>query len=71
MDDVRLGIKSTAIKFGDDTKLWLSGFGTSMIGGLVLSGLNCSIAWPYYVSVAAVGYHLASQVCHYCINWCF
>ena len=63
VDDVLLGIKSTAIKFGDDTKLWLSGFGASMIGGLILSGLNCSIGWPYYLSVTAVACHLASQVC--------
>lgn len=62
VDDVLLGIKSTAIKFGDNTKLWLSGFGSSMIGGLVLSGMSCGIGWPYYASVAAVASHLASQV---------
>lgn len=62
VDDVLLGIKSTAIRFGDDTKLWLSGFGASMISGLVLSGVTVGIGWPYYVSVAAVATHLASQV---------
>lgn len=61
VDDVLLGIKSTAIKFGDNTKIWLSGFGASMIGGLVLAGMNCGIGWPYFVSVAAVATHLASQ----------
>lgn len=62
VDDALLGIKSTAIKFGDNTKLWLSGFGTSMVGGLVLSGMSAGIGWPYYASVAAVASHLASQV---------
>ncbi|XP_034251072.1 4-hydroxybenzoate polyprenyltransferase, mitochondrial [Thrips palmi] len=68
VDDVLLGIKSTAIKFGDNTKLWLSGFGTSMIGGLLLSGMSCGIGWPYYASVAAVASHLASQVYKLDIN---
>lgn len=68
VDDVLLGIKSTAIKFGDDTKLWLTGFGASMIGGLVLSGVSCGIGWPYYASVAAVATHLTTQVYKLDIN---
>ncbi|KAK3930028.1 4-hydroxybenzoate polyprenyltransferase, mitochondrial [Frankliniella fusca] len=68
VDDVLLGIKSTAIRFGNDTKLWLTGFGTSMICGLVLSGMSCGIGWPYYASVAAVATHLASQVYKLDIN---
>lgn len=68
VDDVLLGIKSTAIRFGDNTKLWLSGFGVSMIGGLLLSGCSCGIGWPYYVSVGAVASHLVSQVYKLDIN---
>lgn len=71
VDDVLLGIKSTAIKFGDNTKLWLSGFGTSMVGGLVLSGMSCGIGWPYYASVAAVASHLASQVLSFSMKFVF
>lgn len=61
-DDLRLGIKSTALKFNEDTKIWLSGFASVMIGSLVLSGMmNCQ-TWPYYTSVALVAAHIASQI---------
>jgi 4-hydroxybenzoate polyprenyltransferase len=38
-DDMLIGVKSTALKFGDKTKHWLSGFGTIMIGGLTYTGI--------------------------------
>ncbi|KAK9877555.1 hypothetical protein WA026_018661 [Henosepilachna vigintioctopunctata] len=62
LDDLRIGIKSTAIKFGKDTNLWLTGFGTTMIGSLVVSGLLNEQTWPYYASVALVASHLANQI---------
>ncbi|XP_063908334.1 4-hydroxybenzoate polyprenyltransferase, mitochondrial [Zophobas morio] len=61
-DDSRLGIKSTALKFDRDTKLWLSGFSAVMMGGVVASGILNEMAWPYYASVALVGTHLVSQL---------
>lgn len=62
VDDALLGIKSTAIRFGDNTKLWLSGFSTAMIGGLVASGMVCEQTWPYYSAVGVISAHLAHQV---------
>ena len=62
VEDVLLGIKSTAIKFGEKTKVWLSGFGTTMISGLVATGIQCDQTWPYYLSVGLVAAHLAKQV---------
>ncbi|KAJ9601025.1 hypothetical protein L9F63_000863, partial [Diploptera punctata] len=59
---VLLGIKSTAIKFGEKTKLWLSGFGTTMISGLIATGLQCDQTWPYYMSIGLVAAHLANQL---------
>ncbi|CAG2245546.1 COQ2 [Mytilus edulis] len=35
-DDMLIGVKSTALKFGDKTKHWLTGFGTIMIGAYQL-----------------------------------
>lgn len=61
-DDLRLGIKSTAIKFDKNTKVWLSAFTTTMIGSLVLSGVMNSQTWPYYAGVALISSHLASQI---------
>ena len=42
-DDVKVGVKSTALRFGDDTKLWLTGFGTTSMGLLALSGLSADL----------------------------
>lgn len=62
IDDAALGIKSTALRFANDTKIWLSGFGATMIGSLLLSGvMNCQ-TWPYYTSVGLVAAHIASQI---------
>lgn len=62
VDDILLGIKSTAIRFGDNTKLWLSGFSTAMIGGLVTSGVVCGQTWPYYSALGVISAHLAQQI---------
>ena len=61
-DDVIVGVKSTALKFGDSTKLWLSGFATSMLSSLCLAGAACDQTWPFYLSVAGVGAHLVNQI---------
>lgn len=67
-DDLRLGLKSTAIKFNEDSKLWLSGFGTTMIGSLVLSGVMNDQTWPYYTAVGLVASHIANQIISLKIN---
>lgn len=61
-DDLTVGIKSTAIKFGKDSKLWLTGFGCTMLNGLIVSGLMNEQTWPYYASLTLIGSHLASQL---------
>ncbi|XP_074084602.1 4-hydroxybenzoate polyprenyltransferase, mitochondrial [Macrotis lagotis] len=61
-DDALIGLKSTALRFKEDTKWWLSGFSTIMLGGLTLAGLNCDQTTPYYAAVASIGAHLARQI---------
>lgn len=61
-DDTLIGVKSTAIRFGSDTKYWLSGFSVGMISNLLLTGFLTSQTWPFYVSVAAVATHFAHQI---------
>ncbi|KAH7704044.1 COQ-2 protein [Aphelenchoides avenae] len=61
-DDVLIGVKSTALRFGERTKRWLSGFATTMIGGLTAAGVSSDQACPYYVAVAATACHLAWQI---------
>ncbi|CAM0908530.1 unnamed protein product [Alopecurus aequalis] len=61
-DDLRVGVKSTAIRFGDLTKQWISAFGAASIGSLALTGYNAELAWPYYPLLAAAAAHLAWQI---------
>lgn len=68
MDDLLAGIKSTALRFGDNTKIWLTFFSTGMIGGLTTAGIVCDQTWPYYTTVGLVGMHLAQQIYSLNIN---
>nr|DAD29133.1 TPA_asm: hypothetical protein HUJ06_030601 [Nelumbo nucifera] len=42
-DDLKVGVKSTALRFGDLTKNWVSGFGIICINSLAISGFNADI----------------------------
>ncbi|XVF02496.1 hypothetical protein REPUB_Repub04eG0180200 [Reevesia pubescens] len=61
-DDVKVGVKSTALKFGDLSKEWTTGFAIVCIGSLALSGYNAAIGWPYYAFLAAALGQLAWQI---------
>ncbi|XP_064604542.1 4-hydroxybenzoate polyprenyltransferase, mitochondrial-like isoform X2 [Liolophura sinensis] len=61
-DDMLIGVKSTALKFGDQTKPWLFGFAAVMMSGLTCTGVMCEQTWPYYLAVATTGTHLAYQI---------
>ncbi|KAJ9708016.1 hypothetical protein PVL29_000196 [Vitis rotundifolia] len=61
-DDLKVGVKSTALRFGDSTKEWLSGFGIACISSLALSGFNANLGWPYYVALMAASGHLTWQI---------
>lgn len=68
LEDISIGIKSTAIKFGEKTDLWLTGFAATMVSNLILSGIMSEQTWPYYLSVAAVATHLTNQIYNLKIN---
>jgi len=61
-DDVIVGIKSTAIKFGEQTPVCLGCFATLMMSSLVCTGWLCQQTLPFYASVAAIGVHLSHQL---------
>jgi len=67
-DDVIIGMKSTAIKFGDQTPVCLSCFATTMLSCLAYCGWSTGQTWPYYGALAAVGGHLAHQISTLDIN---
>ena len=61
-DDILVGVKSTALLFGDQTKHWLTGFSSLMMGGLLLAGVNSAQTWPYYIGLSFAAAHLTWQV---------
>ncbi|XP_059523160.1 4-hydroxybenzoate polyprenyltransferase, mitochondrial isoform X1 [Myotis daubentonii] len=61
-DDALIGVKSTALRFRENTKQWLSGFSVAMLGALSLVGVNTDQTVPYYTALAAVAAHLTHQI---------
>ncbi|KAM1180486.1 hypothetical protein ACFX13_019893 [Malus domestica] len=61
-DDLKVGVKSTALRFGDSTKEWITGFGILCMSSLALSGYNAEIGWPYYAFLSAASGQLAWQI---------
>ncbi|XP_034485926.1 4-hydroxybenzoate polyprenyltransferase, mitochondrial [Drosophila innubila] len=62
LDDLQIGVKSTALRFGENTKAWLSGFTAAMLTGLSAAGYACDQTLPYYAAVGVVGAHLIQQI---------
>ncbi|KYN05995.1 Para-hydroxybenzoate--polyprenyltransferase, mitochondrial [Cyphomyrmex costatus] len=62
IDDIQLGMKSTAIKFGKNTKFYLSGFGIVMIASLITSGIMSTQTWPYYTAIGLIAAHINNQI---------
>ncbi|XP_026198100.1 4-hydroxybenzoate polyprenyltransferase, mitochondrial [Anabas testudineus] len=61
-DDIKVGVKSTALRFQEQTKPWLSGFTVAMISGLIVAGVNAEQTVPYYAVVSTVAIHLMQQI---------
>ncbi|KAL8139900.1 hypothetical protein V2J09_005921 [Rumex salicifolius] len=61
-DDLKVGVKSTALRFGDSTKEWLTGFSAASITCLAVSGFSADVGWPFYASLAAASGHFAWQI---------
>ncbi|KAI9090084.1 UbiA prenyltransferase family-domain-containing protein [Phlyctochytrium arcticum] len=62
-DDVKAGVKSTALRFGDNAKLWLSGFSASTVTFLALAGYMNAQGLPFYaISVGGAAAHLSWQI---------
>ena len=60
-DDALIGVRSTALRLGRDTKTWLIGFDLAMLVLLLAAFASAGIGWPAYVAVLAVACHLRWQ----------
>ncbi|TPX64835.1 hypothetical protein SpCBS45565_g05585 [Spizellomyces sp. 'palustris'] len=62
-DDIKAGVKSTALRFGANAKPWLTGFAASTVGFLSLAGYMNSQGLPFYaISVGGATAHFAWQL---------
>ncbi|GAA0175627.1 4-hydroxybenzoate geranyltransferase [Lithospermum erythrorhizon] len=61
-DDSKAGVKSTALRFGDSTKVWITWFTVGCIGALVVGGVALEMGLAYYVFVAMGTVQLAWQI---------
>ena len=57
-----LGLKSTALKFGADTKRWLVVFYTLAVIGVIAAGGAAGAGVAFYVIVAGGAGHLVWQI---------
>jgi len=61
-DDILIGVKSTALRFGADTAKWISGFYSGAIALIALSGYLIDLGWAFYAGLALAAAHLVWQV---------
>ncbi|XP_041983562.1 4-hydroxybenzoate polyprenyltransferase, mitochondrial [Aricia agestis] len=61
-DDARIGMKSTALTFGEHTKPALSAALSCSVLGLAVAGYNAHLEVPYYIALAAYAAHAGRQI---------
>lgn len=61
-DDKRLGLHSTAMRFAQNGKRWISGFYAAALILWVYSGIGMQLAWGYYLVLAAIAAHFIWQM---------
>ena len=60
-DDILIGVKSTALKFGSATRPWLAAFFTLNLACLVLAANWVNAGWLSYLGMAAAAAHAVWQ----------
>ncbi|XP_040564127.1 4-hydroxybenzoate polyprenyltransferase, mitochondrial [Lepeophtheirus salmonis] len=60
--DLSINIKSTAIKFGNNTKYYLTLFSSFTVFNLLLSAQASSQSWPFYTAIALSALHFGKQI---------
>ena len=61
-DDLRIGVKSTALAFGESTKPLTGLFYGVFVAGVALAGYLTGIGWPFLVVLAIAAADLARQL---------
>lgn len=61
-DDLRLNLRSTAIRFADRGKIWIGGFYVATLALWTWAGYTLGAGWFYFVGMAALAAHFAWQL---------
>ena len=61
-DDALIGVKSTALKFGENTQTWLYLFYGLTIVLLTVAGAFAAIGWAFYLILGLGAIHLGHQI---------
>ena len=60
-DDIRLGLKSSAILFGDLDLIMIGALQVSFLGCMLLAGQLTTLSWPYYAGLVGAAALFAYQ----------
>ncbi|GMF39621.1 unnamed protein product [Phytophthora fragariaefolia] len=61
-DDIKIGVRSTALLFGENTKPVLNFFSAAAIAGFGTAGYMAGLDWPFFLGLTGGAAHLAWQV---------
>jgi 4-hydroxybenzoate polyprenyltransferase len=61
-DDAVIGLRSTALRFGQDTGLWLAGLYGAAVALWLAASLMASAGWPVWMALAGVGLQMVWQI---------
>lgn len=61
-DDISLGLKSTALRFKDNGKIWISGFYAATVALWMYAGFGMGLSWPYFVGMVLIAIHFIWQM---------
>lgn len=61
-DDQLIGVKSTALRFGSESKQWFTGFAVVMLSALAITGVVHQLNPVYYFALLPIAAHLYWQI---------
>lgn len=61
-DDLSVGVKSTALYFGDNTRQWLTGFAALQTAAMLTTGYMAGCGMPFQIGVVAAALQQARQI---------
>jgi 4-hydroxybenzoate polyprenyltransferase len=61
-DDIEIGVKSTALRFGARSKQWIAGFALITLAGIGLAFRIAGAGWPSFVALAVLAGHFTWQI---------